>query len=62
MAKQFLAVLVTGTWQARKTSILRHLFLQASFLRLDLPASAEGAHTALEQLLDRHPDTLARLT
>jgi hypothetical protein len=55
MAKQFPAVLVTGTRQAGKTSILRHLFPKASFLSLDLPANAEAARTAPEQLLDQHP-------
>ena len=56
MARQFPAVLVTGTRQAGKTAILRHLFPQASFLSLDLPANAEAAHTAPEQLLDQHPE------
>jgi len=56
MARQFPAVLVTGTRQAGKTSILRHLFPQASFLSLDLPANAEAANTAPEQLLDQHPE------
>jgi len=55
MAKQFPAVLVTGTRQAGKTSILRHLFPQASYLSLDLPANAEAAQSAPEQLLDQHP-------
>jgi predicted AAA+ superfamily ATPase len=56
MAKQFPAVLVTGTRQAGKTSILRHLFPQASFLSLDLPVNAEAARTAPEQLLEQHPE------
>jgi len=56
MAKQFPAVLVTGTRQAGKTSILRHLFPQATFLSLDLPANAEAARTAPEKLLDQHPE------
>ena len=56
MARQFPAVLVTGTRQAGKTSILRHLFPQASFLSLDLPVNAEAARTAPEQLLDQHPE------
>ena len=56
MAKQFPAVLVTGTRQAGKTSILRHLYPQASFLSLDLPANAEAAQTAPEKLLDQHPE------
>jgi hypothetical protein len=56
LAKQFPAVLVTGTRQAGKTSLLRHLFPQASFLSLDLPVNAEAAQTAPEQLLDQHPE------
>ena len=56
MASQFPAVLVTGTRQAGKTSILRHLYPQASFLSLDLPANAEAAQTAPEKLLDQHPE------
>jgi hypothetical protein len=56
MAGQFPAVLVTGARQAGKTSILRHLFPQASYLSLDLPANAEAAQTAPEQLLDQHPE------
>ncbi len=55
MARQFPALLVTGTRQAGKTSILRHLFPQSSFLSLDLPVNAEAARTAPEQLLDQHP-------
>lgn len=56
MAKQFPAVLITGTRQAGKTSILRHLFPRASFLSLDLPVHAEAALTAPEQLLDQYPE------
>jgi len=56
MADQFPAVLVTGARQAGKTSILRHLYPQASYLSLDLPANAEAAHTAPEQLLEQHPE------
>jgi len=55
MAKQFPAALVPGTRQAGKTSILRHLFPQASYLSLGLPANAEAAQSAPEQLLDQHP-------
>jgi len=55
MARQFPAVLVTGTRQAGKTSILRHLFPRASFLSLDLPVNAEAARTAPERLLEQHP-------
>jgi predicted AAA+ superfamily ATPase len=54
MTAQFPAVLVTGARQAGKTSILRHMYASASYLSLDLPANAEAALTAPEQLLDRY--------
>ena len=56
MVDQFPAVLVTGARQAGKTSILRHLYPQASYLSLDLPTNAEEANTAPEQLFSRHPE------
>ena len=56
MAGQLPAVLVTGARQAGKTSILRHLYPQDSYLTLDLPSNAEAAHTAPEQLLDQYPE------
>jgi uncharacterized protein len=56
MAEQFPAVLVTGARQAGKTSILRHLYPHASYLSFDLPANAEAADTAPEQLLDQYPE------
>jgi hypothetical protein len=56
MSRQFPAVLVSGTRQTGKTSILRHLFPHASFLSLDLPVNAEAACSAPEQLLDQHPE------
>lgn len=56
MVDQFPAVLVTGARQAGKTSILRHLYPQISYLSLDLPANAEAANTAPEQLLNQYPE------
>ena len=56
MVDQFPAVLVTGARQAGKTSILRHLYPQISYLSLDLPANAEAANTAPEQLLNQFPE------
>lgn len=56
MARQFPAVLVTGVRQAGKTSLLRHLYPQAAYLSLDLPANAEAAHTAPERLLEQYPE------
>jgi len=55
MASQFPAVIVTGARQAGKTSILRHLYPDASYLSLDLPTNAEAAQTAPERLLEQHP-------
>jgi predicted AAA+ superfamily ATPase len=56
MAGQFPAVIVTGARQVGKTSILRRMYPQASYLSLDLPANAEAAHTAPEQLLEQYPE------
>lgn len=58
MADQFPAVLVTGARQAGKTSILRRMYPNASYLSLDLPANAEAAETAPAQLLDQYPEPL----
>ena len=56
IASQFPAMLVTGARQAGKTSLLRHLFPQASYLALDLPSNAEAAKSAPQALLDRFPE------
>ena len=56
MVDQFPAVLVTGARQVGKTSILRHLYPQASYLSLDLPVNAEAANTLPEQLLSQYPE------
>ena len=56
MAGQFPAVIVTGARQTGKTSILRRMYPEASFLSLDLPANAEAALTAPEQLLEQYPE------
>ena len=58
MAEQFPAVLVTGARQTGKTSLLRHLYPQASYLSLDLPANAEAAQTAPERLLEQYPEPI----
>lgn len=55
MAKQFPAVLVTGARQTGKTSLLRHLYPRTSYLTLDLPANAEAARTAPDELLKAYP-------
>jgi uncharacterized protein len=56
MAEQFPAVLVTGVRQAGKTSLLRHLYPEAAYLSLDLPANAEAANSAPERLLEQYPE------
>ena len=56
MAGQFPALIVTGARQTGTTSILRRMYPQASFLSLDLPANAEAALTAPEQLLEQYPE------
>lgn len=58
LAAQFPVVLVTGARQAGKTSLLRHLYPQASYFSLDLPAHAEAAITAPEQLLAGYQEPL----
>ena len=55
MAKQFPAVLITGARQTGKTSLLRHLYPRTSYLTLDLPANAEAARTAPDELLKAYP-------
>jgi predicted AAA+ superfamily ATPase len=55
MVKQFPAVLITGAWQTGKTSLLRHLYPSASYLTLELPANAEAARTAPDELLTAYP-------
>lgn len=56
MAGQFPAVLVTGARQAGKTSLLRYLYPNASYLTLDLPSNAEAARTAPDALLEKYPE------
>ncbi|MBU1183181.1 MAG: ATP-binding protein [Proteobacteria bacterium] len=56
MVGQFPAVIITGARQTGKTSILRRMYPEASFLSLDLPANAEAALTAPEQLLEQYPE------
>lgn len=55
MTRQFPALLITGARQTGKTSLLRHLYPGASYLTLDLPANAEAARTAPDELLQAYP-------
>lgn len=55
MTKQFPALLITGARQTGKTSLLRRLYPDASYLTLDLPVNAEAANTAPDELLKAYP-------
>src|SRR6185436_6506598 len=50
-AKQFPALVVTGGRQTGKTTLLRHLFPDASFASLDLPSAAYQADERGEEFL-----------
>jgi uncharacterized protein len=50
-ARQFPAVVVTGGRQTGKTTLLRHLFPEASFASLDLPSAAYQADERGEEFL-----------
>ncbi|MBC8132292.1 MAG: ATP-binding protein [Deltaproteobacteria bacterium] len=54
-AKQRPAILLTGSRQAGKTSLLEHTFPDYGYVSLDLPALAEEADNSGEQFLARHP-------
>ena len=55
-ATQFPAIVLTGARQTGKTSLLRHLWPDASFVSLDLPSNAAQADTDGELFLSRHPE------
>jgi uncharacterized protein len=50
-ARQFPALVVTGGRQTGKTSLLRHIFPEASFASLDLPSAAYQADERGEEFL-----------
>ncbi len=52
------AVLVTGCRQTGKTALVRHLFPQAGYASLDIPAEAAFADDNGEAFLLRHPSPL----
>lgn len=50
-ARQFPSLVVTGGRQTGKTTLLRHLFPEASFASLDLPSAAQQADERGEEFL-----------
>ena len=54
-ARQFPALVVTGGRQTGKTTLLRHLFPDASFAALDLPSAAAQAEERSEEFLRSYP-------
>ena len=52
------AVIVTGSRQAGKTSLLRRVFPDYGYVSLDLPLLAEEAEESGEQCLDKHAPPL----
>lgn len=55
-ARQFPALVVTGARQTGKTTLLRHLFPEASFASLDLPSAAAQADERGEEFLGSYPE------
>jgi len=55
-ARQFPALVVTGGRQTGKTTLLRHLFPEASFASLDLPSAAYQADERGEEFLAGYPE------
>ncbi len=52
------AILLTGSRQVGKTSLLEHAFPKYGYVSLDLPALAEQAESAGSDFLQRHPPPL----
>lgn len=57
-ARQFPALVVTGGRQTGKTTLLRHLFPDASFASLDLPSAAFQADERGEEFLRAYPEPI----
>jgi predicted AAA+ superfamily ATPase len=55
-ARQFPALVITGGRQTGKTTLLRHLFPEASFASLDLPSAAYQADERGEEFLRSYPE------
>lgn len=58
LAAHFPAVVLTGARQSGKTTLLRHLFPDHTYVSLDLPAQAELADYDPEAFLQRFPPPL----
>jgi hypothetical protein len=57
-ASQFPAIVLTGTRQTGKTSLVRRLFPQATYVTFDIPREAEAAHLDPAGFLNRYDDPL----
>lgn len=55
-ARQFPALVITGGRQTGKTTLLQHLFPEASFASLDLPSAAYQADERGEEFLRSYPE------
>ncbi|HSS52946.1 MAG TPA: ATP-binding protein [Thermoanaerobaculia bacterium] len=55
-ARQFPALVITGGRQTGKTTLLQHLFPEASFASLDLPSAAFQADERGEEFLRSYPE------
>ena len=58
LTKTFPCVVLTGARQAGKTTLLRHLFPDHSFVSLDLPSEAAQAETDPENFFRRYREPL----
>lgn len=58
VASQFPCLVLTGSRQVGKTTLLRHLFPTHSFVSLDLPSLAEMAESDPEAFLKKYPAPL----
>ena len=56
--RQFPVVLLSGARQVGKTVLCRHVWPEANYVTLDLPAEAEAARTDSSAFLDRHSSPL----
>ena len=58
VAKQRPALILTGSRQAGKTSLLQRVFPQHNYVSLDVPLIAEEAEESGDQFLRNHPAPL----